>query len=329
MRECWTWANANPGLNILCGGTADKTDTAFQILYDDMASDPLPGTQMESEPNNTIGSATLVAYAKSSSGSYFVEDLLGALDTGLDKDVFGITVPTDVKVSAGRLSLGFTLVPATVNGDGSLLESITGSLLDADTNAVIAKLDMGVYEMIVPVQDDNSGKKYAFKIEHNASGFTTGDWYVIQQTMGGSNPVEVGEAINNTLAGAQILIKDANSTASDAKFYIAGDIIDSGADVDYFAISVPSGMKYVTVNCSSKYMGSGVQGFAAQILTNSGADLSGGPQAENGASIQLKNLSIPFGTSKLTVKLSASGQDSTVTGAFHECGFDLTSVAAP
>ena len=330
VSECWTWKNATPGLQILCGGTPDKTDTAFQMIFIDLQTNPQPEFQHENEGNGSIGSATPIAYTKDSTGNYFLEALLGDLSTGSDVDYFGIAVPADVKVPAGRLSIGVGLQPGTVNGDGSPLEGITATLFDASTAQTIAKLDLGVYELRVPVQNQDTGAKYALKIQHNGSSFTTNDWYVLQQTMGGSNPVEVGEAINNTLAGAQLLVKDANSsTSSSANFFIGGDIINNGSDVDYFAMSVPSGMTKVTVSCGSKYMGSGVLDFAVQIFTNSGTDLSGGAQVESGGSINVKNLSIPFGTSKVVLKLAASGQDASVSGTFYECGIYMTPVATP
>lgn len=328
VSECWTWVAANPGAQITCGGTANKSDTQFSVYYDDVQVDPLPGVAFESESNNTLANANLLAYVKANTGLYFAEMLLGDLGNGADKDYYGFSVPTDVKVSQGRLTAGFSLLPAGAMGDGSPLTGVTATLVNATNNQVLAVLDLDGNDLRVPVQNKGSGASYAVLIQHNSSSYTTQDWYVVQHTLGGSNPMETSEAQNNAFSGAESL-KAASSTAQAVDYFIGGDIIDGGADVDYFSVNVPSGMTKITVSCGSKYMGSGVVDFAVQVFTAGNAEMTGGPQVESSSAISLKNLAIPYPSSKLILKLSAGGQSSGIAGTFYECGVHLTAVAAP
>ncbi len=328
VSECWTWAAANPGTPINCGGTPTKSNTQFGLFFDSLQINPLPGVAFDTEPNNSTNTANLLSYAKASAGGYYMEMLLGDLMTTADKDVYAFAIPNDVPVSQGRLTAGFSLLPGGQSGDGSPLMEVTASVVNVQTGAVLAMVDIGNNDLRVPVQALSTGAKYALVLQHNSSGFTAQDWYVVEHSLGGSNPLETNESGNNSFAGAEFL-QASSSNAQAVDFFFGGDIISGGADVDYFYVNVPSGMTKISVSCGSKYMGSGVLDFAVQLFNSANTDLSGGPQMETSSSIILKNLAIPVSANKIIVKLSASGQSASVTGTFYECGVHLTAVAAP
>ncbi len=328
VQECWTWLEAHPSSPVVCGGVADKNDTSFSLIVVDQSVSPLTGAVEEVESNSTISSATPLAFVAQSAGVYFQEELLGSLSSGPDVDYYAFTVPDDLKFSQGRLTASVSFQPGGVGGDGSPLTALKATVYDADTNLVLGRLNLNGNDLRVPVQAAASGKSYALRLEHDGGAFTSFDWYAVELSLGGSNPVETNESGNNVQSGAQNLVAGSSSTSA-VDYFVGGDIIGGGTDVDWFVVSVPSGMKKFTVSCGSKFMGSGVVSFKAQVMSASGADLSAGGLAENTSALLIKNLSVPSGATKLYLKLTATGQDATNMGTFYECGLHLSASALP
>ncbi len=327
VEECWTYAAANPGKSITCGGTAAKSDTAYTLYYDDCTATPLPGTQPELEANNVLASATPFSYVTASTGSYYPEALFGALGTGSDTDFFSFTVPNDVAFTQGRLTVTFSQPPGGSTGDGSPLSPVTAKLVNGTTGSVIASLVLDGKDMRVPVKTAAAGGKYALSLSHSDASFTANDWYVVESTLGGSNPIETNDALNNQITGAQGLTA-VNSSTSGADFFIGGDITGGGTDVDYFAIQVPMGMSYLTLSCAAAAIGSGLGEFSVEVLTSAGDDLSGGAQIEAGSAIFIQNLSIPAGQTVMLL-LRATSQQPGISGTYYECGAHVAASATP
>src|SRR5262249_28423132 len=129
----------------------------------------------------------------------------------------------------------------------------------------------------------------------------------------GDNPPEMGDPMNDTLAGAEAL------TMQDLGNGFRGGFILSDlplGDVDYFSFDVMP-MEHISAVCSSASSGSGIRDLL--IETRARMDSSIGMQNEvlpNTAFIQ--DLTVPS-TGTYYLRLSRGAQDPQVTGHFARC----------
>ncbi|MEP7124393.1 MAG: hypothetical protein ABJE95_25925, partial [Byssovorax sp.] len=100
-----------------------------------------------------------------------------------------------------------------------------------------------------------------------------------------------------------------------------GDLGNAGADVDHFSFDVSAQAgKMVYAFCVSGRAGSGLQSFEVDLVDPAGkTNLAVIKEtAQTDAATPLA--AVPVGAKKLILKLSASGQDPVITGAYYRCG---------
>ncbi len=316
VSECWDWLAANPNPNLSCAAPQAKSQTDFAVVLLNNAQLSPPFAQAESEPNDVKTAANLVTYETNSQGKYLISSLVGQLASSDKGDWYALQPPSDVPVTEGRATAYFTTwTPGLPLGTGSSLTSMTASLVDA-TGAVVAQLTSDAPRLSVPVK---LGTKYYLQLSAGQSSGSGKPFYVVDHYTGGSNPLEKQEQANNSLATAEPLATPVAGAGGSKVAYIGGDLIDQGSDVDYFSVAVPSGLNKLSVYCGAASTGSGLQGFSVSVLNSAGQPVSGGSGTESGDTLVLTKVAVSG--SKILVKLSATGQNPSVTGTFYQCGF--------
>jgi hypothetical protein len=323
VEECWSWAS---NASSVCAGKADKDSTTYTVSV--VAIDPTsPGNVLDAEKGNDAAGATALTYAKSSTGSYFLDVVYGTYKDATDVDVFSFTVPADaVTLTAGvRGIVSFWPLISGVNADGSTTPVGTMYLTDTvDPTKHLAELSGTDYQTtgtarLWPAVD--LSKPYLLWVERPAGMAGTNDFYFLLNGQGTSNPVETNEALNDVIATPE-LPADAPDMTGGHHYYIDGDLINGGMDVDHWQVPVGTTTQ-IAVSCASQRGGSGLRGFTVDIINPATMTKAGTITESATMDGFLPYAAIPAGATNLVVKLSATSQDAVITGAFYHCGIHL------
>lgn len=177
------------------------------------------------------------------------------------------------------------------------------------------------------------GHKYFLSVTHPGGAAGSNDFYYLDHYTLTGNPVEAAEtvmgtytSINDTSDKATKVTAPAGQTTS---AFFEGDI-DVDADVDWYAITVPTGLtnNTVSLSCGAQRSGSGVRDFTMSLFKDDGTTLvdpTKGTLTETASTDAfIQALSVPSGATKLLVKVEAkSAGDTTVTSRFYRCGVNF------
>lgn len=315
VSECATYLAANPGLIGTCADPVDKTAADFKIYLQNFTLVPAASVIHEGEPNDKTTQSTKIVYEKAPSGNYYLNILYGKLAAAGDIDWFSFALPLDTKVGAGtRANADITSFTGGVDGDGSLLQDWQVVVVAADNPVqLLAKCDLTTGDLSLPV---TLGKTYYAAFSHAKAKTTANDFYIASHSGTGSNPLEQNEVGNNLLSGAEKLVV----SGTKPNYYIAGDLINAGKDIDHFSMQVPLNTSKFSVYCASASSGSGLVDLAVNMLQTTGAALVGGTGVESGKILEVKDVAVPPGVKTVILRLSAAGQAPDVSGAFYQCG---------
>ncbi len=317
VEECHTWLKAHPTAGATCAEPADKDNVDYVVAVIEL--DPAKQANINpeiAEPNDTT--ATKVGYLMGTS-SYLQTVLYGYMNTATDVDLYTFVPPLDSSVTDGRATCHFGGGYPGTNGNGSTLDGMFVSIASESTpTVVLTQADLSKASISFPC---TLGASYILTVKRIAGSKTgTADFYVINHSVSGGNPLEKAEAANDVATGAEVMTAQQNGAGQDT-YYFAGDLINSAKDVDYFSLKVPTGTKTLTVYCAALTYGSGLIGFTAEVKTDADAAITGGSLTEDATKgLALKALAIPAGATKVLIKLSAKSQDPVNTGAFYMCG---------
>ena len=318
VEECWTFIAESPGTGSTCGGEADKADTDYVIFFNVANSSTDKSVILDKELGDGAANPTPMTFQKTPDGKGYYQDIVyGMFKSISDIDVFLVTLPLDTAVKQGRATLYVTGTDGGVEGNGSSSDpGIAWVTTQAKPTTILAQVDLSTGDLTMPV---TLGEAYLLFVQHPPGAAAAHDFYVLMQSAAGSNPVEKSEAGNDLLTGAETLTptKQDGSTI----YFVAGDLVNNAQDVDHFTVSVPSGTSTVAAYCGAAVMGSGLHDLQVDILKADGKALAGGSGKETGTQLALKDVAVPAGTTKLTMRVSAGSQDAKVTGAYYECAF--------
>ncbi len=320
VEECFTWAKAHPTAGANCGGTADKDNVDYLIVVFEL--NPAEQTNISPEAGEPNDGVPTPAGYQLGTYNYLTTVMYGALSSATDVDKFAFTPPPDSNVTSGRPTCHFNVGPPGIDGNGSTLDGLMASIRSqASPGVVLAQVDLMKGEISFPC---TLGQAYVLTLERTATSTVgSADFYVVSHFVGGSNPLEKAESANNTAAGAEALASQPNSQGLPS-YYVSGDLINGAQDVDYFSVTVPAGAVKGSVYCAAQKSGSGLVGLTAEVKTATDGAIAGGSATEDPAKgLALKGLAIPSGTSKLLLKVSATGQDPVNTGFYYLCGMLL------
>jgi hypothetical protein len=320
VAECWT-AIASP--KSYCQGTADKTQTSYSLFV--VPIDPtVPGNVLDAEKGNDAASATPISYAPAQGGGYYLTIVGGTYASQSDVDVFKFHIPADaVKVPAGHRSGATTyLLPAGTNGNGSTTSAGKIYIVDpANPMKRVAEITGTDYlgtagALGSPLQHD---KDYLLFVEHPGNALGSNDFYLLLHGPGYSNPLETNEAANDDPKTPD------PTTASMASYYVEGDLINGGMDLDHYAMTSAPGTTKVSIACTAQRAGSALRGFTGELFYNdamSGMPKSVASVVETATKDAYSGVfNLPSGVTSYVFKASsAQSADPNITSAFYRCG---------
>jgi hypothetical protein len=198
------------------------------------------------------------------------------------------------------------------------------SIVDPATAATVATIDGSVGELAASLAVPLSlGKPYYLVVKHPATAAGSNDFYFQLRTFGDSNPLEAETTSqNNQPAGAEALMAVAYADGS-TSYFIEGDLLPAGTDVDHFSVAVPPSMAgVINVACAAQRSGSGLRGLTATVLDSLGTPVGGPASASEAAASDLlvSTLPVPIGATSRIIKLEAASQAPDVLSAFYRCG---------
>ena len=317
VTECWSWATDGIG----CSTPKNKLSTAYTLSVTDLGI-ATPGNTADTEKGNDSTTAVPVTYAAAEAkGGRPLSIVHGSFEAFDDVDVFSFDFPPDlVDVPAGsRLLASEWLVHGGPSGDGST--SPVGKVYlttQADPTKRLGQIDESDFgsqgaRLWPPI--DGAGKYFLF-IEHPLAPFYSNDFYFDLHGAVSSRALEQKEIENDTMATAEAL-----TATADGSYYIEGDLGNAGLDVDHFSFDVTAQAgKMVTAYCVSGRAGSGLQSFEVDLIDPTAKENLAIIKETAQSDATTDTVPVPAGATKLVLRLSASGQDPVITGAYYRCG---------
>jgi hypothetical protein len=308
----------------------DQPDGFYELVVGGI--DP---TRLVSEPaaNNNSALTASEIIPRDDGGYYGLQILSGTFPPGDNVDWYRIDIPGDVVAPAGsRPMLAASFAPGTASGSGSTSELSSVELIDALTNAVIARVnpaaetgdkasrdwDRELYASVT------AGSAYFLKVTREGSGGAN-DFYFFTRFSPDldSNPLETMELANNLSSSAETI--PMIDYGSYRYGFIQGELDQSGTpDVDYFRIDTGGYPKF-GVFCSAQDSGSGLRGFRVTTYRSNGTTLvaNGSATEAQDSAVSIfgaDGIPIPPGETSLVVKMEAASGDPVVTSRTYHCG---------
>ena len=323
--ECNAWEKGGAANCADAAGVVNK-NYAMYISEIDFSS---TGSVKETEPNEDATAANPITFApntNAAAGNYFLSTVHGDFSSASDVDTFSFTVPADLLVNAGaRANANFYPQPSGVDGNGSSTSAGEALLATkAAPTTIIARTDVGKGgDFSVPI---TIGTEYVIFYKRAATPTGTADFYFGFAGVGDGNPVETQETPNNTLATAEVLTEAATQPGS---FFVEGDL--GAADVDHFSLAVPAtNADQISVACGAQRSGSGLRGFKAELLDDTGAAIPAATGTETvDKDLLIQDIKVPTGKTKLIVKLTAASQATDTSSSFYRCGMHFRATPTP
>ncbi len=347
--------NSAFGTTAGCAPVGQVTDYIYQVFVADtsMLVSPevyaLGTTAAPIAQDGTTAHAATISYkvpamptSPGDYGFYLVDG--DSYTAAANTHVFSFTPPANVPVMTGtRARFEFFLQPVGKNnGDGSA-SNVTAWVTDSTGTAILARADQknyldgdnanGPLELSAPI---TLGSQYYLFVKDDNAAPAAGDYYFFDHYVGVfyGNTIEsegaAGIGLNDDATNAEKLL----TTVANPGYFVDGDISTNGTDVDWYEVDPPTGMTGVSAGCSSARNGSGVQGFTMKLMSQvgTGTPTEIGTATETAttdpsipaATATTNTVSVPAGTTKMFLVLSATGQDPTVSGTSYRCGVNYS-----
>jgi hypothetical protein len=340
------FCTAFPNLTGSCTNAGNVTTFDYELFIADVGMLTAPEINEGAEPNDTVAKSTKVTYKVPTggmAGQYSLSILDGSFQTAADVDVYEVTVPADVSISAGqRPHAEFWVQPITPdNGTGATTNGKFW-LVDAAAPTVhIAEVDQvnygdgdnptnGPIEMSVPITVGAVGMlhTYYFFAQHGVEAAAPlTDFYFVKHFAGTYYlwDVEKSPDANDLPATPEVL----TVSSTPGSYFFEGNL-STAVDVDYYVIDVDAAATDATLFCSAQRVGSGLRNAKFTLLKADGVTALGASNVfteaanKEGTSLDVK---ITAGANKkIVIKVEAGSQDPNVTGNYYRCG---VSAAAP
>ncbi len=309
----------------------DITETAYAISVSELNPEDNSIIAEAAEPNSTLANASVMEYEAVSAAdpnNYFLSVNFGDWSNADTVDAVKLTVPANLEVDPlSRPSGRIIIPPPGTNGNGSTKNPGVISVLNATSNAVIARFDLSN-------EDDSTDRaeltfpltlapqEYLITIDQggNAMGGTS-PFYFMLHSIGGGNPLETQEAMNNAVGTPEALTSVANGDFFSN--FVEGDLPD--ADADHFLLQVEGEALFVA--CGGLRSGSGatvratvLDGAATIAMDTETAAITGG--------LFIENVDVT-GLNTVVVKIDKTAQDAAVAGNYYRCGFAFGAPSMP
>jgi hypothetical protein len=258
-------------------------------------------------------------------GQYYATVVHGTFDAGDDVDVFEFTPPADLMIMDGRKTADFYVFPTGSKGNGSSAPTGLAWVTEKGQTTRLSQIDATKLDETFGMNLQwafDPAKTYEVHVQGAGGMPGANPFYFVMHSIGGSNPLEMNEAGNNTTP--EPLTQQ--MTTGGVGYYVAGNITAPGAtgDVDQFSVDiqgVPTNYKMSAV-CAGKRIGAGLQNLKATLLKGSNkAELGNATETdlENALIGGMMGLGFPMGEKSVILKVEAGAQDANVTGTHYQC----------
>jgi hypothetical protein len=346
----YTIQDCNAAFTAGCAPAADVMDFAYQTQIFDLTA-----AKLETVGVDPPATAAAVPYKQVTgtgvpAGTWYQDFLDGDFTSVGETQVISFTPPTGTATQAGTRTRSYMwLQPITSqNGDGSYA-NVQLTVKDMSGN-IVAQADQknykdgdnftdGPLQLSFPLFDTTPlaspaaapstlGQPYTLTISNDAAtvkAYT--DYFFIVHFVGaydyGQAEAEFpGAHTNDTAATAETLTAPAMTTS----FFADGNLVPGTAatDVDWYKLTVPSGVTKFSFACSAERDGSGLQGFAASVYSDptstSLVTLNDSATTDVQNSSTGGTIAIDTGVTALYLQITATGQSTTNTGTYYFCG---------
>jgi hypothetical protein len=302
-----------------------------------------PGVTADAEGGDDPTTAQAVSFVPVSAQypEILVATFFGTFRDASDVDVYSFSLPgVDAGLTAEQF-VTFDLYPSGseftkaieyappypggVNGSTSRMGQMW--IANAAGDPVIAKIDDSNPDPQQTLQVSLAQGDYLLFVKHPGAVAGSNDFYVMQMSvnyyMAGDEDSEGpgGTAGNDQLADADPLTVAASTTNPDNNRATVEAHL-SATDADYYSFTVRS-TDTITVACWAALIGSGLEGLTVSVRDSTDTELAGGSATESAtASAFLQELT-PAAAGTYYIKLTATGQSTTVTGNYARCGLTL------
>jgi hypothetical protein len=233
---------------------------AFRSLPLD--SDLYDGFNIDSEENDTIGTAQSGLSYFVNTQSQFFTGVAGEINIPADRDVYVLETPS----SALRANIFFT--PSGPSGYGSSVSLGKVEIIGSDGSTVISRLDYanGAAGLRFPVNQNDS---YFLVVDTPPGSLGTNPFYFLKyQTQDAQNPQESNDTENDSVTGSETAqaLPEFDGRIS---HFIGGNLSGS-ADIDWWSFHASAG-DTVSVACASRRNGTGVIDMAISLYEDPSA----------------------------------------------------------
>lgn len=260
------------------------------------------GVVIDPETGDDAASAVPIEFGRNASF------ILGTWTDPADVDVYRLSVrgSETVLFTADLLGFGPEAQGSTSPAGLVWLTDVTGSTITARIDNAVPGLDA-----LSPPIDPG---EYLLWVGHPAGALGANDFYVIKPSVGGENPLETGDPMNDTLDGAEPLAQAKTTTPGVRAAYILARLPEG--DVDYFSFDVLE-MEKVDLVCAARFVGSGTRDLQVEVRDGSDSVIATVTEPADGTAFLEAVTVTSTGTHYL--RLAPGAQDAEVTGDFVRC----------
>jgi hypothetical protein len=234
--------------------------------------------------------------------------LAGRFDSTDDEDAFSI----DIAEGGARL-IDAKIDPSGLSGNGSTSPPGTVSVTDEAGSVVIGKIDgaRGQSSLTPPL----AAGRYLLWAAHPTADLGANDFFVVRALIAPDNPVEMQDASNGVITGAEPLAVEAlDRTGDQIEAFI---LLHLGPDdVDYFRFDGKVDQT-ATVSCISRGDGSGVVGLRVSARNEADETLAEATEQGN-KEVSLDSVPVPK-EGALYLRLTKDSQLEDVVGDWVRC----------
>ncbi len=315
-----------------CNDPSNITDLTYDvavILTSKLATAP-EIVASASQDGTTAKADALTFTAGTTAGQYDQQFFGGQFSSGKTKQVFSFKAPSDLAGSAGGRDRADFYVQAIGSVYGDLSTSSIKTWVTDSTGKILAQADQANYaatdtsfsplDLSVPVTKGST--YYVYAQDDNATVGASDFYFVTTQLDGLINQTPPTGTLNETSATAYAL----TAQGTDMSLYVVDADLPVVATPAWYSLTVPAGNPAFTkvgIQCDAARSGSGLQGFKAEVFKSDGTTsiVSGSETATT--DLLVDGTALPADSkatgTKLFLKVSATGQDTTNTGSQYRC----------
>lgn len=256
-------------------------------------------------------------------GGYMISTVYGVFDDQSDVDVFELSIPANAASEPAVAS--FYPWPPGVHGNGSEVGAGRISIIDGIDLSTVAALDLSAGVQRISGRGPRIqaplalAKTYYLQVERTAPGPLGRDFYFIDHDTTSAYDWEHIES-QSPFNGQPTTAEDLGQGSTFSYNDILGNLEPALTDIDYFKIGIPTNAQTFDIGCWASRIGSGIQGIHVDVYGESNTQTPAF-SADETEYAKTMSLSLLGSDTTLLFRVSAIGQDPSVTGTYYWCNY--------